>query len=150
MARLSASCLHRCVVHRGGWTKYPTETMKYHRYVHVPGRHSLAHNRTRIVAAIDVRVGGPRATVSGGSKHRGGGDEEVPLSRGRGVRPPCSWRNPCIRRGGCSKYVIQRRVEGTTPLLRGTIANRTYVTHKNLYISLFLQTIFGPINYGPP
>ena len=28
--------------------------------------------------------------------------------------------------------------------------NRTYGTHKNLYISLFLSTIFGPIYYGPP
>ena len=35
-------------------------------------------------------------------------------------------------------------------LLRGTIVNRTYVLHKNLYISPFLLTIFGPINYGPP
>ena len=37
-----------------------------------------------------------------------------------------------------------------TLLLRGTIVNRTYCRHKNLYISLFLLTIFGPINYGPP
>ena len=35
-------------------------------------------------------------------------------------------------------------------ILRGTIVNRTYGTHKNLYISLFFPTIFGPINYGPP
>ena len=35
-------------------------------------------------------------------------------------------------------------------LLRGTIVNRTYGTHKNLNISLFLLTIFGPVNYGPP
>ena len=35
-------------------------------------------------------------------------------------------------------------------LLRGTILNRTYGLHKNLYISLFLLTIFGPIYYGPP
>ena len=38
----------------------------------------------------------------------------------------------------------------TVALLRGTIVNRTYVLHKNLYISPFLLTIFGPINYGPP
>ena len=37
-----------------------------------------------------------------------------------------------------------------TPLLRGTIANRTYGIHKNLHVSLFLLTIFGAINYGPP
>ena len=35
-------------------------------------------------------------------------------------------------------------------LLRGTIVNRTYGLHKNLYIDLFLLTIFGPIYYGPP
>ena len=29
-------------------------------------------------------------------------------------------------------------------LKRGTIVNRTYGTHKILYISLFLLTIFGP------
>ena len=38
----------------------------------------------------------------------------------------------------------------TSVLLRGTILNRTYCTHKNLYISIFLLTIFGPIYYGPP
>ena len=35
-------------------------------------------------------------------------------------------------------------------LLRGVIVNRIYGTHKNLYIYLFLITIFGPIYYGPP
>ena len=35
-------------------------------------------------------------------------------------------------------------------LLRGTILNRTYGTHKKLYTSLFLPTIFGSIYYGPP
>ena len=35
-------------------------------------------------------------------------------------------------------------------LLRGTIVNRTYGTHKTLYISLLLLTIFGPIYYGSP
>ena len=34
-------------------------------------------------------------------------------------------------------------------LLRGTIVNRTYGTHKNLYISLFLPTICGHIYYVP-
>ena len=37
-----------------------------------------------------------------------------------------------------------------TKLLRGTLVNRTYGMHEDLYISPFLQTIFGPINYGPP
>ena len=35
-------------------------------------------------------------------------------------------------------------------LLRGTIVNRTYGTHKKLYIHLLLLTICGPIYYGPP
>ena len=35
-------------------------------------------------------------------------------------------------------------------LLRGTILNRTYATHKNLNNYLFLLTKFGPIYYGPP
>ena len=35
-------------------------------------------------------------------------------------------------------------------LLRGTTLNRTYGTHKKLYISPFLLTIFGPTYYGPP
>ena len=39
---------------------------------------------------------------------------------------------------------------GKSLLLRGAIVNRTYGTHKNLYIYVFLPTIFGPINYGPP
>ena len=33
-------------------------------------------------------------------------------------------------------------------LLRGTLVNRTYGLHKNLYISLFLLTIFGPVITG--
>ena len=35
-------------------------------------------------------------------------------------------------------------------LSRGTTINRTYGTHKKLSIFLFLLTVFGPINYGPP
>ena len=34
--------------------------------------------------------------------------------------------------------------------LRGTIVNRTYGIHKNLYISLYSLTMLGPIYYGPP
>ena len=41
-------------------------------------------------------------------------------------------------------------VEFSRQLSRGTIVNRTYGTHKNLYIFLFSPTIFGPIYYGPP
>ena len=37
-------------------------------------------------------------------------------------------------------------------LIRGTIVSRTYDTHKNLNIYLFVLTIrvLGPIYYGPP
>ena len=35
-------------------------------------------------------------------------------------------------------------------ILRGAILSRTCGTHKNLYTSLFLLTIFGPNYYGPP
>ena len=35
-------------------------------------------------------------------------------------------------------------------LFRGTIVKRTYGTHKNLYIKIFLLTIFGPISYALP
>ena len=34
-------------------------------------------------------------------------------------------------------------------LLRRTIVNKTYGTYKNLHVSLFLQTIFGPIYCVP-
>ena len=34
--------------------------------------------------------------------------------------------------------------------MRGTVVNRTYGADKNLDISLFLLTTFGPIYYGPP
>ena len=36
-----------------------------------------------------------------------------------------------------------------TTVLRGTTLNRTYGTHKNLYISLILLAVCGPIYYGP-
>ena len=39
---------------------------------------------------------------------------------------------------------------GTKLLLRGTILNRTYGAYKNLYISLFLLVLLGPIYYVPP
>ena len=57
------------------------------------------------------------------------------------------------------RQVVRRRRNSTviapsgnkrTTVLRGTIVNRTYGTHKNRYISLFLLTIVGIINYGPP
>ena len=35
-------------------------------------------------------------------------------------------------------------------VLRGAIFNRTYGTHKDLHISLFLLTIFGPILLWSP
>ena len=39
---------------------------------------------------------------------------------------------------------------GQMTLLRGTIVNRTYGTHKIPYIYLFLLEKFGPIYNGPP
>ena len=41
-------------------------------------------------------------------------------------------------------------VKGQGHYYGGPILNRTYGTHKSLYISLVLLTIFGPIYYGPP
>ena len=35
-------------------------------------------------------------------------------------------------------------------LLRGIIVNRTYGTHKHLYVSRFLLNKIGPIYYAPP
>ena len=39
---------------------------------------------------------------------------------------------------------------GKVALLRGAIVNRTYGTHKNLSISLFLQTVYGPVYSRSP
>ena len=39
---------------------------------------------------------------------------------------------------------------GAGVLLRWTIVNRTYGTHKKQYIYVFFLTIFGPTYYGPP
>ena len=52
----------------------------------------------------------------------------------------------------CISYINNRKQQtiGYCILLRGTIVNRTYGIHKTLYIYLFLLTIFGPVNYGPP
>ena len=53
--------------------------------------------------------------------------------------------------GGSNSYgTRQGAVPPTALILRGTIVNRTYRTHKNLYLQHFLLTIFGPVNYGPP
>ena len=56
----------------------------------------------------------------------------------------------CVREN--LTYNHFRYVQSRSPelLLRGTIVNRTYCTHKNLYVLLFLPTIFGPVKYGPP
>ena len=34
--------------------------------------------------------------------------------------------------------------------ITGSLINRTYGGHKNLYINIFLITIFGPTYYRPP
>ena len=44
--------------------------------------------------------------------------------------------------------MFKRRIR--VRLSRETIVNRTYGAHKNLFISLFLPTIFGPIYCDPP
>ena len=49
-----------------------------------------------------------------------------------------------------SARFVQSILMSDTVILRGTIVNRTYGTHKNLHIYLFLPTTFGPIYYGPP
>ena len=48
-----------------------------------------------------------------------------------------------------ASYAVSR-VAYADMLLRGTIVNRTYGTHENLRVYLFLLTKFGPIYYGPP
>ena len=54
------------------------------------------------------------------------------------------------------KYAVtpSAMVEGLSVLLLllllGAMVNRTYGTHKNLYIYVLLLTVFGPIYYGPP
>ena len=50
----------------------------------------------------------------------------------------------------CLGWARQLVISWQIFLLRGTILNRTYGTHKNLYISLFLLSMFGSIYYGPP
>ena len=47
-------------------------------------------------------------------------------------------------------FVLKTGLQSRKGLLRGTIVKKTCGIHKNLYISPFLLTIFGPINYGPP
>ena len=73
--------------------------------------------------------------------------------------PPTAVAAVLYRLGGplveLSTFLLLTRmldaVSATTVLLRGTIVNRTYGTHKKkLYIYLFMLTIFGPICYGPP
>ena len=57
-----------------------------------------------------------------------------------------------LRGGECTTLIRPKTRFGIKSilLLRGTIVSRTYGTHQNLPISLFLQTKFGPIYYGPP
>ena len=46
------------------------------------------------------------------------------------------------------RLMVQVRYDSM--LLPGAIVNRAYGIHKNLYIPLFLLTLFGPIYYDPP
>ena len=50
----------------------------------------------------------------------------------------------------CLSGVHGRTGAGELLIARGGIVYRAYGTHKNLYIYLFLLTIFGPVYYGPP
>ena len=63
----------------------------------------------------------------------------------------CTGTNCCTDSGECPLRYSAGTVEGPLliPLLYGggAVLNRIYGTHKNLYISLFLRTTFGPINY---
>ena len=66
----------------------------------------------------------------------------------------CSWG---VCRSACRLHLVSLCRLGTIGcpfrpvlLVRGTMVNRTYGTHRNLHISIFLLTIFGPIYYGPP
>ena len=54
------------------------------------------------------------------------------------------------RNGGGAEGILLCDPGSELRPLRGAIVNRTYGIHKNLYICLFLPTIFGPIYCGPP
>ena len=81
---------------------------------------------------------------------------DAPMQPSRRIFPkpqpfslPCAPLKACFGRKPGLK-VVPGGLCYLVTLLRGTIVNRTYDTHENLYISLFLPTIFGPIYYGPP
>ena len=59
---------------------------------------------------------------------------------GRTAAPPTEKNNTAEQQSTISTAVV---------VFRGTISY-TSSTHKNLHISLFLTTCFGPIHYGPP
>ena len=46
--------------------------------------------------------------------------------------------------------VMDGRCFALLTLLRGTVVNRTYSTHENLYMYPLFLTILGPIYCGPP
>ena len=48
-----------------------------------------------------------------------------------------------------SWLIVADKARDLVVVVRETIVNRTYGTHKNQYIFLFLLTIFGPIYYSP-
>ena len=52
--------------------------------------------------------------------------------------------------GGHGTVVDTGSERRLSKILRGAIVNRTYGGHKNLDISLFLPTLFGPIYYRSP
>ena len=71
-----------------------------------------------------------------------------------GVRDAGVRSDEGVRGGGKdivhSTYLYVQLTRFGWGVFRGIILNRTYGTYKNLYISLFLITTFGPTYYGPP
>ena len=70
-----------------------------------------------------------------------------------GLRRRESWHNTMRGAARILPFLLLRpptQLRGNRVLLRGTIVNRTYGTLKNLYISLFVFTIFSPIYYDGP
>ena len=62
-----------------------------------------------------------------------------------------SWKQLIVQETAFAAYIDCNYWRNSQkPTISGAIVNRTYGTHKNLYIYLILLTIFGPIYYGPP
>ena len=85
---------------------------------------------------------------------------DLPLAEGRGAPPGNGFRARKTQGWNVSLFhsiythtdivlvVGAFRIDPLNHSVQGTIVNRTYGTHNDLNISLFLLTIFGPIYYG--